>query len=137
MAWVYACTPLFDAKAFRDVFRCWEGDPTSTKGSRLLGIKETRYDSLITVKPFKEFVLDANCKPVNFSFGRWHEWSQDLPQWYVLESPIHIMRKKTYLRYNYYIGEKPYKYEVPLPSIDIDTPEEFELAQEIFSKRRI
>jgi len=121
---------LFDAKAFQAVFEFWEG-------VGIEGIKNSSYDSLITVKKFKEFVLDDRGRPVNFNFGRWHEWSQDLPQWYILESPVHIMRKKTYLRCNYYIGERPYMYEVPLPSIDIDTPEEFELAQEIFSKRRI
>jgi N-acylneuraminate cytidylyltransferase len=122
VAWVYACTPLFDAKAFQNVFAVWE---TLKEG--------IKYDSLITVKKFKEFVLDDRCRPVNFNFGRWHEWSQDLPQWYILESPIHIMSKATYLRCNYYIGERPYMYEVPMPSIDIDTPEEFELAQKIFS----
>ncbi len=132
VALVFACTPLFDAKAFRDVFALWEGTETA------IGLKNTPYiDCLITVKKFKEFVLDNHGKPVNFNFGRWHEWSQHLPQWYILESPIHIMRKETYLRCNYYIGERPYMYEVPLPSIDIDTPDEFELAQEIYSKRHI
>lgn len=94
------------------------------------------YDCLITVKKLKEFILDAKGKPVNFSFGRWHEWSQDLPQWFILESPIHIMKKSTYLHHNYYIGKKPYLHVVPLPSIDIDTPDEFELAQEIYSIRQ-
>ena len=42
-----------------------------------------KFDCIITVKKFKEFVLDENGKPVNFNFGRWHEWSQNLPQWYV------------------------------------------------------
>jgi N-acylneuraminate cytidylyltransferase len=94
-----------------------------------------KYDSLITVKPLKEFVIDENGKPMNFSYGRWHEWSQDLPQWFVMDFPIHIMSKGTYLRHSYFVGSKPYLYVVRSPSIDIDTPEEFQLAQEIYAAR--
>ena len=128
VAWVHVCTPLFDGQDYQSVIHMWETmqGPFWEKG---------KYDSLITVKPFKEFVLDDCGKPVNFSFGRWHEWSQDLPQWFTLESPIHIMKKGTYLRCNYYIGEKPYLYVVKTPSVDIDTPEEFQLAQELYAIR--
>lgn len=128
VAWVYACTPLFEAPDFQAAIHMWE----TMQGPVW---DQKKYDCLITVKPFKEFVLDEKGRPVNFSFGRWHEWSQDLPQWFILESPIHIMKKGTYLRCNYYIGERPYLYVVRKPSIDIDTPEEFQLAQEIYAGR--
>jgi len=122
IAWVPPCVPLFGAKDFAVAKHLWE-------------TMDSDFDCLITVKKFKEFVLDEKGKPLNFSFGRWHEWSQDLPQWFILESPIHIMKKSTYLRCKYYIGERPYLHIVPSPSIDIDVLEEFELAQEIYSLR--
>tara|TARA_Y100000034_G_C6909175_1_gene423057 strand:+ start:4401 stop:5066 length:666 start_codon:yes stop_codon:yes gene_type:complete len=122
VAWVCACTPLFEADDLRVIMHLWK-------------TMDSKYDSLITVKKLQEFILNERGKPLNFSFGRWHEWSQDLPQWYILECPINIMKKSTYLRCNYYVGAKPCFHVIPSPSIDIDTPDEFQLAQEIYSLR--
>ena len=44
------------------------------------------------------------------------------------------MKRKDYLKHNYYIGSKPYLYEVPEPSIDIDEMDEFLEAQELYRK---
>ena len=72
--------------------------------------------------------------PNNFSYGRWHEWSQDLPQWFILDSPVHLMKKKTYMECNYYIGRRPYLYVISKDHIDIDTMYEFEIAQKLYSE---
>ena len=126
IAWIQTPTPLFDAAANRQAIEKWNE----------IQSQNMAYDCLITVKPFKEFLLDEKGKPINFSFGRWHEWSQDLPNWYILEGPIHIMKKKTYMRCNYHIGEKPYLHEVPTPSIDIDYMDEFLSAQAIYAAKQ-
>jgi CMP-N-acetylneuraminic acid synthetase len=131
IAWVQAPTPLFGADSNKKVIDLWY---TIQSGKGAYSCHWRKFDCIITVKKFKEFVLDENGKPVNFNFGRWHEWSQNLPQWYVLESPIHIMKRKDYLKHNYYIGSKPYLYEVPEPSIDIDEMDEFLEAQELYGK---
>ena len=123
IAWVEVTSPLFDGEDNRKVIDSW---------NKILA-DQKKYDCIITVKRFKEFILDEKGKPVNYNFGRWHEWSQDLPQWYILESPIHIMKKKDYLKHNYFIGKEPYLYEVSLPSIDIDEMDEFEEAQRIYA----
>jgi CMP-N-acetylneuraminic acid synthetase len=129
IAWTGATSPLFDGDDNRKVIDSWNKIQSR---NNLAGQK--RYDCIITVKRLKEFVLDGKGRPVNYNFGRWHEWSQDLPQWYILESPIHIMKKKDYLKYNYFIGKEPYLYEVSLPSIDIDEIDEFLEAQELYRK---
>lgn len=127
IAWILACNPLFDGGNNKKVIDLWNKIQSM---SRLASDKN--YDCIITVKRFKEFILDEKGRPVNYNFGRWHEWSQDLPQWYILESPIHIMKKKDYLKHNYFIGKEPYLYEVPSPSIDIDDMDEFEEAQRLY-----
>ena len=127
VAWTMATSPLFGADDFRSVFHLWE----TQQGP----FYEGKYDSLITAKPFKEFVIDGNGRPINFSYGRWHEWSQDLPQWFVLDSPLHLMKKKTYMECNYYIGRNPYVFVIPSTHIDIDTEEEFKAAQRLYSSR--
>jgi len=123
IAWIQGPTPLFDGPQNKQVIDKWKEIE-----------KKDEFDSIITVKEFKEFVIDNRGKPVNFNFGRWHDWSQDLPEWFILESPIHIMKKKTYLRCNYYIGERPYVYKINDNSIDIDYMNEFEEAQKIYTR---
>lgn len=127
VAWIMPTTPLFNADDYRSVFHMWE----TMQGPNWDG----QYDSLITVKPLKEYVLDGNGKPMNFSFGRWHEWSQDLPQWFIMDSPVHLMKKETYMRCNYYIGERPYMYVINKCHIDIDTVDEFEAAQILYKAK--
>ena len=123
VAWVNACTPLFGKKEFEEAFDIWNET-----------ISESSFDCLVSVKKFKNFLLDERGRPINFNFGRWHEWSQDLPKWYILEYPIIIMKKKTYLRCNYFIGERPYMHLINEPSVDIDTAEDFKLAQMYFKE---
>tara|TARA_B100000519_G_scaffold42314_1_gene32711 strand:- start:2874 stop:3575 length:702 start_codon:yes stop_codon:yes gene_type:complete len=127
IAWVEVTSPLFEGDENKKVIDLWYDLQSDDYLS-----SQKKYDCIITVKSFKEFVLDKNGLPVNYNFGRWHEWSQDLPEWYILESPIHVMKKKDYLKHNYFIGKSPYLYEVPLPSIDIDDMNEFEEAQRLY-----
>lgn len=127
IAWVEVTSPLFEGDENKKVIDLWHKIQ-----SKDYPPNQEKYDCIITVKSFKEYVLDKDGRPVNYNFGRWHEWSQDLPEWYVLESPIHIMKKKDYLKYNYFIGKTPYLYQVPLPSIDIDDMDEFKEAKRLY-----
>lgn len=127
VALVLPTTPLFDSNDFRAVFHLWE--------KRQGPLWDESYDSLIVVKPFQEFILNEDGKPLNFSFGRWHEWSQDLPQWFVLDNPVSLIKKRTLVRCNYTIGVKPYLYVVSRGHIDIDSMDEFEISQQIYKSR--
>ena len=134
VAWVQATTPLFGSFELSKVFYYWE-QIQSKEGA--FSTKWNQYDSIITVRPMQHFILNSKGRPVNYNFGRWHEWSQDLETWYTLEQAIHIMLKKDYLKHNYYIGSKPYLFgshadDLITNSIDIDTQQEFNLAQKLF-----
>lgn len=119
VAMVLATTPLFDD--FANVIARWDS-------------VRRDHDSLISVKRVQHYIVNDRGRPVNFSFGRWHEWSQHLPKWFFLEHAIHIMKKSRYLELSYYVGTNPYLYEVQGPSVDIDHPYEFEVAQELFKR---
>ena len=134
IAWVQATTPLFGPDEYQKIFEYWR-QIQSREGA--FSTKWNQYDSIITVRPIQHFILNDKGRPVNYNFGRWHEWSQDLETWYTLEQAIHIMLKKDYLKHNYYIGSKPYLYgshpdDLMVRSIDIDEPWQFEDAQRLF-----
>ncbi|WP_141731825.1 acylneuraminate cytidylyltransferase family protein [Oligoflexus tunisiensis] len=118
VAWVEVVAPLFDA--FQAVRDCWN-------------TIEHEHDSLVTVSPVRQFLLDERGQGVNFNFGPWHPWSQDLPPLYSFES-MAIMRKRDILKYNYVIGRKPFLFPIRGISIDIDEPFQFMLAQKIYAE---
>lgn len=122
IAWVQVTCPLFDE--FGNMFSLWNKIYSSSS-----------YDSMVAVKPFKKYLLDGHGRPVNFQFGRWHAVSQELPVWYTMDVPIHIFSKSTALRCNYYVGARPYLYVIHGPSVDIDTPEEYKLAQWYYQRK--
>jgi len=121
VAWVQLPCPLFDAECFRKALARWHAIPKDL------------YDCLITVEKFKDFLVDEAGHPLNFQFGRWHNVSQDLPNWYLVQRQFHIMKKATYLRCNYDIGVSPYLYLVGSPSVDINQEHEFQYAQHLFN----
>ncbi len=117
IAFVLATTPLFDD--YSGVLDKWAA-------------VKVDFDCILTAKVMQHYMIDQEARPVNFSYGRWHGWSQGLPKWYVLGHAIHIMKKSRFLELEYYIGTNSYVYEMLGPSIDIDHPEEFKVAQILF-----
>ena len=39
-------------------------------------------DSMLTLQENKSFILNENLKPINYQFGKWHDYSQNLPKYY-------------------------------------------------------
>lgn len=78
------------------------------------------YDSLVTVCKFQHYLMDQN-GPFNFSRGRKHPNSQNLPKYYLFTNGIQITPREKYIEWGDRIGEKPYLMEVTKrESIDID-----------------
>jgi CMP-N-acetylneuraminic acid synthetase len=119
IAWVEVINPLFDDYAA--LFKKWE---------------EIRHehDSLVLVSPLNKFLLNKNGRPVNFQFGKWHAMSQNMEPLFAWDSAC-IMRKKDLLYFSYPIGKTPYLFSTEGQCIDIDTMEDFELAQYFYSKK--
>jgi len=117
LMWCQVIDPLFDA--YEECLQQWQG---------LNG----KHDSLVVVYPHRSYFLDVNHRPEGFGFGAWHISSQCLPQRYQLTFTLSILSRRAVNRTRYYIGENPYWYEASNIPIDIDTPEDFELAQVVY-----
>jgi N-acylneuraminate cytidylyltransferase len=114
--WVEAVNPLFaDFISLKSVWLEQKGD----------------HDSLILAAPIKKFIFDAKGHPANFLYGPWHTYSQDLIPYYTWDS-VCVMSKKRMLEFGYPIGRNPYFYTFEEPSVDIDTLDEFKIAQLVY-----
>jgi CMP-N-acetylneuraminic acid synthetase len=117
--WAEVINPLFDG--FREMIKTW---------NRI----KSDYDSLILVAPFTKFLIKENGQPLNFMYGKWHSMSQNMEQTYAWDSAC-IMKKSDLIYFSYPIGKKPYLYKTEEQCIDIDTPQDFELAQLLYNKK--
>jgi len=78
------------------------------------------YDSLASAQKFAVY-LWKDGKPVNYTLDR-HPNSQTLDPYFVMTFVILLIEKKLALRRRYYMGERPYLFEVnPIEASDIDT----------------
>jgi CMP-N-acetylneuraminic acid synthetase len=88
---------------------------------------EEGYDSVASVQRFAVY-LWKNGKPVNYTLDR-HPNSQSLEPYFAMTFGILLIDKEVALRRRYYIGERPYLFEVnPIEAIDIDTEYDLLLA---------
>jgi N-acylneuraminate cytidylyltransferase len=78
------------------------------------------YDSLASAQKFAVY-LWKDGKPVNYTLDR-HPNSQTLDPYFVMTFGILLIEKRLALRRRYYMGERPYLFEVnPIEASDIDT----------------
>ncbi len=86
------------------------------------------YDSLVTVAPFKHYLMDEN-GPFNFSRGREHPNSQKLKKLYLFTNGIQLTPRTKYKEWGDRIGLKPYLMEVgKREAIDIDDVYDYRFA---------
>lgn len=118
VAFAMVCDPLFTRH--RDVFDVWDR------------VMYHGYDSIGVVVPQKEYLLDSEMKPEGFGFGRDHRPSQDLPTRYRLNFCFSIVKRDAFQRDPYHVGKKPFWYVYDGPSVDIDTMQDFKVAQHLY-----
>jgi len=117
VAWCQVCDPLFNSYEY--CFDVWEE------------IK-TNFDSLVVCYERKFYLLDDHSRPIKWSFGNHHTKSQDLPVWRLMPFTLSIF-PSGYMP-DYYIGHRPYWFVAENQHVDIDTEEDFELAQIIYER---
>lgn len=121
ISWVPVTTPLFS--------------DYSSALSLLLENNHT-HDSLMTVTQHKHYMLNSDFIPCNFQFGVWASYSQLIKPYYQMNCALWIAPKGKMIRNRFQTGDAPYFMVTPmLDSIDIDEPEEFELAQILFKRK--
>jgi N-acylneuraminate cytidylyltransferase len=120
IAWIPVTTPLFSD--FSGAFE------------RLETNKHVN-DSLMTVTEHKHYMLNSDFIPCNFQFGVWASYSQLIKPYYQMNCALWIAPKDKMIRNRFQTGDSPFFMVTPLlVSIDIDEPEEFELAQLLYEK---
>lgn len=117
IAWCHVTDPLFDQYAA--CLNAWE-----------TGRED--HDSLVVVYPLRNYLLDANHKPMGFGFGPWHVRSQRLPQHYQLNFTFSILRRRTALDLGP-IGADPYWFHAANRTVDIDDMDDFAIASAIYA----
>lgn len=123
---VYACvtSPLVDSDTYSDAIE--------TYMSKL----NDGYDSLITVLPFKHFLMDEY-GTFNFKRAKGHVNSQDLPQYWVFTNGIIIAPRESMADWHYHFGINPYYYEVRKDvAVDIDDIYDYEYAIALYNLNR-
>lgn len=97
------------------------------------------YDSLVGVKQIREYLVDDKGRPLFYSFGVWHPYSNEIKPLFAINDVIFIAKKSDQIYWRYWIGRKPFLFHCdPVESIDINFPEDLELAivaQQMVDKR--
>lgn len=94
-----------------------------------------KYDSVNSVTSIKEF-LWMNDKPLNYDPGN-QPRSQDLPEVFHPNFAINIIRKEYMFENKTIIGKSFFPYAInKIESIDIDTEEDFKIAEILFRELR-
>ncbi len=97
----------------------------------ILAVKSGEYDSAFCALKLQDY-LWQNGKPLNFDATNLPR-TQDLPAIYKETSGIYVFTKEVFQKYKTRIGENPYIKEVStIEAIDIDYPEDFEIADAIY-----
>lgn len=86
-------------------------------------------DSLVGVKQIREYLIDEAGRPLFYSFGVWHPYSNEIKLLYAINDVIFIARKSDQICWRYWIGRKPFLLHCdPVESIDVNFPEDMEMA---------
>jgi CMP-N-acetylneuraminic acid synthetase len=95
--------------------------------------KEKGFDSLFSVSAIQGRLFNQLAKPINHDPSKLIR-TQDLETIFLENSCLYLFDKATFLKNDARIGSKPYLLTIPaLDAIDIDTKEEWDLAQKIAS----
>jgi len=88
------------------------------------------HNSIATVTPLKHYYLNDKYIPINHQWGVWHAYSQNVSPLYQLNLACILSQKLEMKRCLYQIGSRPAFFHTETwEGLDIDTLEEFELAQ--------
>lgn len=122
IAWCHTTSPLFSDYA--DAIAQYKR------------LDRSEHNGLMTVSRLVEFIVSERARPVNYDWGVWHPYSQDLQKLFAITGALFVAQKAEMLKNRYVISTRPYMYEVDAYSaIDIDTMYDFRLAQVMYANR--
>ena len=99
----------------------------------ITAVKSGKYDSAFLAKKIQEFLWQEG-KAMNFDIRHFPR-TQDLVPIYSEAPGAYVFSKETFEKYNRRVGIKPYIKEISeVESRDIDYPEDFEIANAIYTQ---
>ncbi len=76
------------------------------------------------------FILNSKFRPMNYSWGPWHQYSQGLEPYFFVPGSLFIARKRDLMDARYVITSRPYPYEITeREAVDIDSELDFKIAR--------
>ena len=122
LMWCHTTTPLFDSYS---------------QAIKIYKSKKFKNDGLISVEKFKKFIVTEKKIPLNYNWGIWHPYSQNLENLYSITGALFMMSQKQFKKNRYVISKNPFYLETKkFEGIDIDTIEDFKTAQFIYKNRK-
>jgi CMP-N-acetylneuraminic acid synthetase len=94
--------------------------------------KTKKSKSAMVVYPFKHYVLNQDMQGINHQQGPWHQYSQNLPQWYINPWFLIVTSPYQMIKYKYWYTPDVAPIVASGPCVDIDTEEDFNLAKIIY-----
>ena len=121
LMWCHTTTPIFDS--YKNAISIYKN-------------KKFKNDGLISVEKYKRFLISEKKKPINYSWGIWHPYSQDIDSVFSVTGALFMMKIKDFKKNRYVISKNPYFLETKnLEGIDIDTKDDFKLAQLLYRNK--
>ena len=103
---------------------------------KFMELDKKNFDSLVTTIKYNDFLIDKNGRPINCSFGHWHQLTQELRLTYQITGSAYIALKSDQIEWKYWIGIRPYLYKISkYESIDIDDLEDFIIAETLYKSK--
>lgn len=118
VAWCHTTSPTFDK--YQDAMTRFEQSQS----------ENIKFDGLIAVEPINEFIIDETPQPLNYSWGVWHDYSQNLKKLFRVTGALFVASKREMIKNRYVISKRPILYNSSqIEGIDIDTEFDFRIAQ--------
>jgi len=114
IAWCQVCDPLFD-----EHWQCLK---------KWTHVRDD-YDSLVVCYPWRGYLMTGDSQPVGWSFGEHHTPSQQLSRFRTMPFTLSILTREAIAVTGYHVGKAPFWYESNRMHVDIDTEQDFRIAQ--------
>jgi len=122
LMWCHTTTPLFNS--YKEAIKIFKK-------------KKFRNDGVVSVEKFNRFIVTENKIPLNYAWGVWHPYSQNLQNLYSITGALFMTKLKQFKTNRYVMSKNPYYLETKkFEGIDIDTKDEFKLAQLIYKNQK-
>ena len=123
IAWCHTTSPLFNN--YKEAVEKYKS--VTKKGT---------HNGLTTVSTLGEFIISEKARPVNYHWGVWHEYSQNLDKLFSITGGLFIAKKSEMLKNRYVCSTKPYLFKVSdYEAIDIDNIYDFRIAQLMYENK--